>query len=259
VANRAITLFLGAVLDLGLCQAFLHILVADKTKILAFSEKHILEVCSMGVVALVARLGGRLVLVLELELRPAVQVAEETKIGSLKLYQALKLRGVRIMTDVTVTSGHGAVHHVLGGLVVLVAGETELAGGLLGELLFGVGLMGIMADDTDTLLDGSMDHRHVVVGLVAEVAKGLALGRQLEIFSHLLGGVLGVAVLVTDSALAHPDRAVHELGVPHGSVTFFSNTPLHSVCRLYSDYDGGHHHYDRENTGNPLHAAPPRQ
>jgi hypothetical protein len=85
-------------------------------------------------VTLGAVLGRRLVLVLQFELGLSVKVAEKTEIGSTHLQKAGEISGVRIVADIAVSGRHRSMDDLLRRFVVLVTGETKLAGCFLDQL-----------------------------------------------------------------------------------------------------------------------------
>jgi hypothetical protein len=80
VAHRTLLLVQSAVLDLGIGQVFVHLLVALETQVLAISQEHVGKIGGVRIVALVAAFSRRLVFVLEFKLCLPVQVAEKTQV-----------------------------------------------------------------------------------------------------------------------------------------------------------------------------------
>lgn len=184
VAHSALFLVQSTMLDLGIGQAFPHLFVAIGTKFLTISQEHVDKIGGVGIVALVTPFFCWLVLVLELKLRLPVQVTEKTQIGPLQLHQSREIGGMGIVADVAVTGCHGPVNYLHGRLVVFMTGEAELAGGFLGELFLGVGLVRIVAGDTVPLGNRPVDHREIVLGFMAQVTEVLTNRLHFEIRFH---------------------------------------------------------------------------
>jgi hypothetical protein len=77
-----------------------------------------------------------------------------------------------------------------------------------------------------------MDHRQIVLGFMAQVAKVLARCLQLEVRFQRFCRVLGVAVGMAHHALTDAHRPMNELGFPHTGMALRSDTLLRAcLCR----------------------------
>jgi len=258
VADSTLFLFQCTVFYRGLPDILFHILVAPETEVLAFGFQLVPKIARVGIMTVGAILGRRLVFVFEFKLRLPVQMAQETQVRPLQLQQVFVIGRVRIMADIAISGSNGPMHELLVGLVVLVAGKTQRAYGLLLQLFLGVGLVRIMAGGAFPLFDGAMDNFTGLLGLMTQVAKGLSLGRELEVASLGFGGMCGFSLGMADRTLPYPNRAVNEFSLPHAGMTLSSHTVI-SVCRIPIDHDQSQGQEDRKDKyrRQSFHLTPP--